>query len=82
VILKKAFSVAKELKFNGIEISLTDPKEISVSELKDLVNKYQINVSAIATGGAAVRDGLNIFFSGKIQYIRRKNPFIIILKIM
>lgn len=66
---KKAFSVAKELKFDGIEISLADPEEISLSELKDLVNKYQINISAIATGGAAVRDGL--IFSSPDESIRQ-----------
>lgn len=66
---KKAFSVAKELKFDGIEISLADPEEISLSELKDLVNKYQINISAIATGGAAVRDGL--IFSSPEKSIRK-----------
>lgn len=66
---KKAFSVAKELKFDGIEISLADPEEISLSELKDLVNKYEINISAIATGGVAVRDGL--IFSSPEKSIRK-----------
>jgi len=56
--LKKAFSVAKELKFDGIEISLADPEEISLPELKDLIDNYQIRISAVATGGVAVRDGL------------------------
>ena len=67
--LEKAFSVAQELGFDGIEVSVADPEEISVSELKDLVNKYQINVSAIATGGAAVRDGL--IFSSPEKSIRQ-----------
>jgi len=67
--LEKAFSMAKELGFDGIEISVADSKEISVSELKDLVNKYKINVSAIATGGAAVRDGL--IFSSPEKSIRK-----------
>jgi len=67
--LKKAFSMAKELRFDGIEISVADSKEISVSELRDLVNKYQINISAIATGGAAVRDGL--IFSSPEESIRK-----------
>jgi len=67
--LEKAFSVAKELRFYGIEISVADPKEISISKLKDLVNKYQIKVSAIATGGAAVRDGL--IFSSPEKSIRK-----------
>jgi len=55
---KKAISVAKELCFDGIEISVVDPEEISLPELKDLVDRYQIGISALSTGGAAVRDGL------------------------
>jgi phosphosulfolactate synthase (CoM biosynthesis protein A) len=47
--------MAKELGFDAIEISVADPEEISISKLKDLVNKYQIKVSATVTGGAAVR---------------------------
>jgi len=56
--LEKAFSVARELGFDGIEISVADPGEISLSKVKVLVNKYQVGISAIATGGAAVIDGL------------------------
>ena len=66
---KKAFSIAKELKFDGIEISLADPEEISLSELKDLVDSYQIGISALATGGVAVRDGL--IFSSPEKSIRK-----------
>ncbi|MBA7559507.1 sugar phosphate isomerase/epimerase [Candidatus Atribacteria bacterium 1244-E10-H5-B2] len=62
--LEKAFSVAKELGFDGIEISVADPEEISLSKVKDLVSKYQLGISSIATGGAAARDGL-IFSSAK-----------------
>ncbi len=67
--LEKAFSVAKELKFDGIEISVANPEEISISKLKDLINKYRIKVSAIATGGAAFRDGL--IFSSPEKFIRK-----------
>ena len=67
--LEKAFSVAQKLGFDGIEVSVADPEEISISKLKDLVNKYQIKVSAIATGGAAVRDGL--IFSSTEEFIRK-----------
>jgi len=67
--LERAFSVAKELGFDGIEISVADPEEISLSRLKDLASKYQVGVSAIATGGAAVRDGL--IFSSPEKSIRK-----------
>ena len=56
--LEKAFSVAEELGFDGIEIRIADPEEISLSELKDLINKHKVEVSAISTSGAAIRDGL------------------------
>ena len=64
--LEKAFSVAKELGYDGIEISVADPKEISLPKVKDLISKYQVGISAISTGGAAVRDGL-IFSSPNIS---------------
>jgi len=67
--LEKAFSVAKELRFEAIEISVANPEEISISKLEGLVNKYQIKISAIATGGAAVRDGL--IFSSTEESIRK-----------
>lgn len=67
--LEKAFSVAKELGFDGIEISVADPEEISLSKVKDLVSKYQVGISAIATGGAIIRDGL--MFSSPDKSIRK-----------
>ena len=67
--LEKAFSVAKELGFDGIEISVADPEEISLAKVKNLASKYQVEISAIATGGAAVRDGL--IFSSPDKSIRK-----------
>jgi len=66
---KKVFSIAKELKFDGIEISLANPEDVSLSEIKDLSNSYQIGISAIATGGVAVRDGL--IFTSPEKSIRK-----------
>jgi 5-keto-L-gluconate epimerase len=65
---EKAFSVAKELKYDGLEISLADPGDLDQPNLKKLSEKYQIGIAAIATGGAAVRDGL--LFSSPDQIIR------------
>ena len=67
--LEKAFSVAKELRFDGIEIFVANPEGIFISKLKDLVNRYQIKVCAVTTGGAAVRDGL--IFSSAEKSIRK-----------
>jgi len=67
--LEKAFSIAKELEFDGIKISVAGHEEISLSKVKDLVSKYQVGISAIVTGGAAVRDGL--IFSSSDKSIRK-----------
>jgi len=67
--LEEAFSAAKELGFDGIEISVADPEEISLSKVKDLVDNYQIGISAVATGVAAVRDGL--IFASPDKFIRK-----------
>lgn len=67
--LEKAFSMAKELRFDGIEISIADPEEISLAKVQDLASKFQVKISAIATGGAAVRDGL--IFSSSDESIRQ-----------
>lgn len=67
--LKKAFSMAKELGFDCIEIAVADPEEICLSGLKNLVDNYQIGISSVATGGVAVRDGL--IFSSPEKSIRK-----------
>lgn len=76
---KRAFTVARELRFDGIEISLADPLDIDSEELQELSEKYQVEISAIATGGAAVRDGL-IFSSPdksiRVAAINRMKKFI------
>jgi len=56
--LEKAFQIANELRYDGLEIALANPFEINKSKLINLVEKYHINISSFGTGGAAVRDGL------------------------
>lgn len=67
--LEKAFFMAKELRFDGIEISVADPEEIPLAKVQDLASEFQVKISAIATGGAAVRDGL--IFSSSDESIRQ-----------
>ena len=67
--LGKAFQVAKELGYDGLEIALSNPDEIEISRLKNLVKNYHINISSIATGGAAVKEGL--IFSSPDKSIRK-----------
>lgn len=67
--LEKVFSVASKLGFDGVEISIADPEEISLTEVNNLIDKYQIEIPAIATGGAAARDGL--IFSSPEKTIRK-----------
>jgi len=56
--LEKAFHVANELNYDGLEIALADPDEIDLSKLSKLVEKYNINIASLATGAVAVKDGL------------------------
>ena len=52
--LEKAFSMAEELGYDGIEIRVANPKEISLLKLNALVNRHQVEASAISTSGAAI----------------------------
>jgi len=56
--LEKAFQVAEELGYDGLEIALANPEEIEISKLNKLVKNYRINISSFGTGGAAVKEGL------------------------
>lgn len=67
--LEKTFSVARELNFDGIEISLANPEDLSIINVKNLTEKYQIEICAISTGGVAVRDGL--IFTSPDKLIRK-----------
>ena len=79
--LEKAFSMAEEVGYNGIEIRVADPKEIFLLKLKALVNRHQVEVSAISTSGAAIRDGLTLSSPEKsirkaaVQQIKRYMDF-------
>ncbi|MDW7662254.1 MAG: sugar phosphate isomerase/epimerase family protein [Bacillota bacterium] len=57
--LEIAFPLLSDYGFNGIEISIRKPDDLSVSILEELVSKYGISVSAIATGQNFTRDGLS-----------------------
>jgi len=56
--VEKAFHVANELGYDGLEIALADPDEIDLFKLSELVEKYNINIASLATGAIAVKDGL------------------------
>jgi len=66
---EKSFSVAKELKFDGIELSLADPGDLDLLKLRTLIDKHGIGIAAVATGGIAVRDGL--IFTSPEKSIRK-----------
>jgi 5-keto-L-gluconate epimerase len=66
--LEKAFQVAQELDYDGLEIAIPNPDEVELPKLKKLVENYNINISSFGTGGAAVRDRLT--FTSFNQSIR------------
>lgn len=68
--LEKAFQVAEELGYDGLEIAFADPGEIDIGQLRQLVKTYHIDIASLATGAAAVRDGL--IFSSPDKFIRDK----------
>jgi len=46
----EAARVAAELGFEGIEISMKGPEELPASDLRDLLDKYGLELAAVASG--------------------------------
>lgn len=56
--LEEGLKNAAENGFELVELSLRDPSEISGGELHELLSKYQLGLSAIATGQSCLHDAL------------------------
>ncbi|HIH97697.1 MAG TPA: sugar phosphate isomerase/epimerase [Thermoplasmata archaeon] len=65
-ILKKM----KELGFEGVELALANPLEINQTRVLKIVNKYGLEVPAIGTGQAYLRDKLS--FLNSDEAIRKR----------
>lgn len=67
--LEKAFQVAEQLGYDGLEVALADPDEINIKLLHQWVNHYKINIASLATGAIATKDGF--IFSSPEKSIRQ-----------
>jgi 5-keto-L-gluconate epimerase len=59
--LEKGFKIAKELGYDGIELSLLDSNDIDQAWLLEKLRKLNLRVFAIATGQSYYNDGYSIF---------------------
>lgn len=88
---EEAFQKASELGFNGVEIAVRDPEDMNLDNIKHLLNKYELEVSAIATGQGFTKDGLSFInkdpkireeavkrFNKSIKLAREFNTYVII----
>jgi len=57
--LKESFSKMAELGYDGIELMLKDPGQIKVDEVKDLLDKYRLELPVICTGEVCGEDRLS-----------------------
>ena len=58
------------LGYDGVELAISDPDIVDIKNLVRLVNKYNLDVPAIATGQTFVEEGLNL--SDASAEIRKK----------
>ncbi len=57
--LKENFRKMAELGYDGIELMVRDPGKIKVDEVKDLLNRYQLELPVICTGEVYGEDRLS-----------------------
>jgi len=67
---KESFSKMAELGYDGIELMLKDPSQIKVDEVKNLLDRHNLEISAICTGEIYGEDGLS--FMDPDKSIREK----------
>jgi len=68
--IEKNLQKIKTLGYDGVELAVRDPKLLDVSEIKALINNYNLPVPAIGTGQAYGEEGLA--FIHKNSEIRKK----------
>jgi sugar phosphate isomerase/epimerase len=49
-----------EFNYDGVELSILEPKRIDIELIQQILNKYDLEVSAIGTGGAYIRYGYSL----------------------
>ena len=58
--LPAAFARAAELGFDAVEIFAPGPTAVDRSELRQLIDQYQLQVAAVGTGAGMVKHGLSV----------------------
>ncbi|MFO7795163.1 MAG: sugar phosphate isomerase/epimerase family protein [Promethearchaeati archaeon] len=50
----------KSLGFDGVELSLLEPEKIDTQQINDIMNSYDMEISAIGTGSTFIRFGYSL----------------------
>ncbi|TXT65678.1 MAG: putative 5-keto-L-gluconate epimerase [Promethearchaeota archaeon] len=50
----------KNLGFDGIELSLLEPEKINIFQIKEILNSYNFEISALGTGSTFIRFGYSL----------------------
>ncbi|MEJ5229309.1 MAG: 5-keto-L-gluconate epimerase [Pseudothermotoga sp.] len=58
--LVKGVEMAKGIGYDAVEIAVRDPGMVDVMQIKDVVERLQIEVVAVGTGQAFLAEGLNL----------------------
>lgn len=48
--LKVSIRKSSELDYDGVELALANPEEINVAQVKDLIQRYSLELPVISTG--------------------------------
>lgn len=68
--IHQGFQTAAEAGFHAVELSLRTPEEVNPGELSNLLNTYELTLSAIATGRSYIEDSLSL--SSPIAKVRNQ----------
>ena len=65
-----ALHTVKEVGYDGVELAITDPTRLSVSEIKEALSREGLPFLSITTGQAAAKEGLSL--SSSDDGVRRR----------
>ena len=63
-------SLLKSLNYNGIELSLLEPEKINTTKIREVMDSYEMEISALGTGSTYLRFGVS--FGDSEESIRKK----------
>lgn len=66
--MDKAFYLS-DLGYDGVELSIRDPKKLRLSQIENVLNKTKLELSAIGTGQMFADEGLSL---SSLEKLRRK----------